>query len=221
MTLLEVNGITKAFGENEIIRETSFSVNEGDSIAFTSPSGSGKSTLLSMAGLLLTPDTGQVVAEGGVDALGLDDKALSRLRQRLFGFVFQSTQLVGSLRAVENVTAPTGFAGKLDFDANARAVELLERFGLAERLYHYPHQLSVGQKRRVAVARAMILHPRIIIADEPTNDLDEESAEVVTKALFDYAALGNALLYATHDKVLAQRASTIMTMQGKSFREAE
>ena len=221
MTLLEVKGITKSFGENEIIRETSFVVNEGDAIAFTSPSGSGKSTLLSMAGLLLTPDTGQILVEDGVDALSLDDKALSRLRQQLFGFVFQSTQLVGSLRAIENVTAPTGFAGKLDYNADERAKELLEQFGLDDRMYHYPHQLSVGQKRRVAVARAMIMRPKIIIADEPTNDLDEESANVVTKALFDYAAQGNALLYATHDRDLAKHAGTVMAMKDKVFEKAE
>ena len=220
MTLLEVRDIAKAFDESAVIEATSFAVDEGDTIAFTSPSGSGKSTLLSIVGLLLTPDEGQIVTEDGVDALTRDDKALSRLRQTLFGFVFQSTQLVGSLRAIENVTAPTGFAGRLDFDADERARELLEQFGLADRMHHYPHQLSVGQKRRVAVARAMILHPRIVIADEPTNDLDEESAQVVTKALFDYAGQGNALLYATHDRALAERAGTVMTLQGKAFKEA-
>jgi len=218
MTLLEVHGISKSFGENEIIRNTSLSVNVGDTIAFTSPSGSGKSTMLSMIGLLLTPDSGEILLEDETNALALDDKALSRLRQRLFGFVFQSTQLVGSLRAIENVTAPTGFAGKLDFDAVERAKELLEQFGLSDRMYHYPSQLSVGQKRRVAVARAMIMKPRIIIADEPTNDLDEESAHTVIDALFAYAADGNALLYATHDAALAQRAATIMTLQDKMFR---
>ena len=219
MTLLEVKDIAKSFEENEIIRATSFDVNEGDAIAFTSPSGSGKSTLLSIVGLLLTPDAGQILVEGGTDVLALDDKELSRLRQQLFGFVFQSTQLVGSLRAIENVTAPTGFAGKLDFDATERAQELLERFGLADRMYHYPHQLSVGQKRRVAVARAMIMQPRVILADEPTNDLDEESAAVVTEALFGYAAQGNALLYATHIGELASRAGTVMTMQDKAFKK--
>ena len=218
MTLLEIKGISKSFGENEIIRETSFSIQEGDAIAFTSPSGSGKSTMLSMVGLLLTPDSGEILLEDGTNALALDDKALSRLRQRLFGFVFQSTQLVGSLRAIENVTAPTGFAGKLDFDVTERAQELLEQFGLADRMYHYPSQLSVGQKRRVAVARAMILRPRIILADEPTNDLDEESAQTVIDALFAYADDGNALLYATHDADLAQRAATIMTMHDKVFK---
>ncbi len=217
MALLEVKGIAKSFDGAEIIRATSFAVEPGDIVAFTSPSGSGKSTLLSMAGLLLTPDSGQILVDGGVDALSLDDKALSRLRQRLFGFVFQSTQLVGSLRAIENVTAPAGFAGKLDFDPVERAKELLVQFGLEERLYHYPAQLSVGQKRRVAVARALLLNPQIVIADEPTNDLDEESANTVADALFAYAAQGHALLYATHDAALAARAKTLMVMKDKAF----
>lgn len=230
MAILEVQGVSKSFIDpygapdgsnvNVIIRDASFTVEEGDTFAFVSPSGSGKSTMLSMAGLLLTPDSGTILVEGGVDVATLDDAALSRLRQRLFGFVFQSTQLVGSLRAIENVTTPAGFAGKLDFDPRQRAEELLERFGLADRMYHYPHQLSVGQKRRIAVARAMLLSPKVIIADEPTNDLDDESAVTVTEALFDYVSHGNALLYATHDMQLAERASTLMTMQDKSFKKA-
>lgn len=221
MAILDIKDISKAFEENEIIRSTSLSVGEGDTVAFMSPSGSGKSTMLSMAGLLLTPDTGQILVEGGTDVATLDDAALSRLRQRLFGFVFQSTQLIGSLRAIENVTAPAGFAGKLPFDPKQRAAELLEQFGLADRMYHYPHQLSVGQKRRVAVARAMLLSPKVIIADEPTNDLDDASAESVADALFAYARQGNALLYATHDTALASRAKVLMTMQDKSFRETK
>ena len=220
MALLELKEIGKSFDDAQIIRNTSFSVDAGDVVAFTSPSGSGKSTLLSIAGLLLTPDEGKVLVEDGTDTSSLDDKALSRLRQRLFGFVFQSTQLVGSLRAIQNVTAPAGFAGKLDFDADERAKELLEQFGLADRMYHYPSQLSVGQKRRVAVARALLLRPKIVIADEPTNDLDEESAKSVVDALFSYAEQGNALLYATHDAELAARAKTLMTLQDKSFKPA-
>ena len=212
MAFLEVQDISKSFDGVEIIRPTSFRVSAGDTIAFTSPSGSGKSTLLSMVGLLLTPDAGSIVLEDG-----LDDRACSRLRQRLFGFVFQSTQLVGSLRAIENVTAPASFAGKLSFDPAERAEQLLVQFGLADRIYHYPSQLSVGQKRRVAVARALLLEPSIVIADEPTNDLDEESAKVVADALFTYAEEGHALLYATHDTALASQAATVMTMRDKAF----
>lgn len=218
MALLKLKNISKAFGGNPIIESTSFEVNPGDTIALTSPSGSGKSTMLAMAGLLMTPDSGSIIVEGGADALAFSDKQLSELRQKLLGFVFQSTQLIGSLRAIENVIAPSNFAvGKLSFNPEERAAELLERFGLADRMYHYPHQLSVGQKRRVAVARAMLLKPRIIIADEPTNDLDEESAKEVANALFEYAEQGNALLYATHVPALAKRAKTVMTLQDKTF----
>lgn len=218
MALLKLENISKAFGGNPIIESTSFEVNPGDTIALTSPSGSGKSTMLAMAGLLMTPDSGSIIVEGGADALAFSDKQLSELRQKLLGFVFQSTQLIGSLRAIENVIAPSNFAvGKLSFNPEERASELLERFGLADRMYHYPHQLSVGQKRRVAVARAMLLKPRIVIADEPTNDLDEESAKEVANALFEYAEQGNALLYATHVPALAKRAKTVMTLQDKTF----
>ena len=218
MALLKLENISKAFGGNPIIENTSFEVNPGDTIALTSPSGSGKSTMLAMAGLLMTPDSGSIIVEGGADALAFSDKQLSELHQKLLGFVFQSTQLIGSLRATENVIAPSNFAvGKLSFNPEERAAELLERFGLADRMYHYPHQLSVGQKRRVAVARAMLLKPRIVIADEPTNDLDEESAKEVANALFEYAEQGNALLYATHVPALAKRAKTVMTLQDKTF----
>lgn len=218
MALLTVEQISKSFGDNVIIRETSFAVERGDATAFVSPSGSGKSTLLSMAGLLLNPDSGRILTEDGTDALTLGDRELSRLRQRLFGFVFQSTQLIGSLTALENVTAAAGFAGKLDFRPQERGEELLERFGLADRMHHYPHQLSVGQKRRVAVARAMLLKPSIIIADEPTNDLDEESAAAVADALFQYTEDGNALLFASHLPQLASRAKTIMEMEDHVFK---
>lgn len=219
MALLEINQVSKAFGDTPVIEGTSIAINPGDTIALTSPSGSGKSTMLAMAGLLLKPDSGSILANGEVNALDLPDKELSELRQSLIGFVFQSTQLVGSLRAIENVTAPASFIkGKLPFEPEARARDLLERFGLADRMYHYPHQLSVGQKRRVAVARAMLLSPKILIADEPTNDLDIESAEEVENALFEYAEKGNALLYATHIPSLAARAKTTMTLQGKTFK---
>lgn len=217
MPLLTVKNISKSFDGNEIIHDTSFTVDEGDTLSFVSPSGSGKSTMLAMVGLLLTPDTGEIVSSDGTNMLALSDNELARLRREMFGFVFQSTQLIGSLRAVENVMAPAYFAKSLDFSPEKRAQELLERFGLGERLYYYPHQLSVGQKRRVAVARAMMLEPKIIIADEPTNDLDEDSAAIVTDALFEYAQRGNALLFATHDIPFAKKAKTMLTMEGKSF----
>lgn len=171
-----------------------------------------------MLGLLLSSTTGTVVVDGqDSDALG--DKELSRLRRETFGFVFQHTQLVGSLRAVENVMAPANFAGKLPFEARERAEQLLDGLGLDDRLMHYPYQLSIGQKRRVSVARALLLDPPIVIADEPTNDLDADSSASVADTLFERAANGGILLFATHDRELASRASRVMHLEGKTFVE--
>ena len=217
---IEAIDLGKSYGDAVVIEHTSFRVEDGESIAFVSPSGSGKSTLLSMIGLLLDPTTGSVVVDGQ-DTGKLSDDARSELRLRSFGFVFQHTQLIGSLRAWENVATPARFAGKTDFDPKQRAIQLLEQFGLSDRLYHYPHQLSVGQKRRVAVARALMLSPKGVIADEPTNDLDLESATSVADTLLDYADQGNILLYATHDLELAKRADTVMRLRDKSFQKAD
>lgn len=218
MSKLKVENLGKSYDGNVILENISFAAEPGDSIAFVSPSGSGKSTLLSMLGLLLSSTTGTVVVDGqDSDALG--DKELSRLRRQTFGFVFQHTQLVGSLRAVENVMAPANFAGKLPFDARERAEQLLDGLGLDDRLMHYPYQLSIGQKRRVSVARALLLDPPIVIADEPTNDLDADSSASVADTLFERAANGGILLFATHDRELASRASRVMHLEGKTFVE--
>ena len=218
MSKLKVENLGKSYDGNVILENISFTAEAGDSIAFVSPSGSGKSTLLSMLGLLLSSTTGTVVVDGqDSDALG--DKELSRLRRETFGFVFQHTQLVGSLRAVENVMAPANFAGKLPFGIRERADQLLDGLGLDDRLMHYPYQLSIGQKRRVSVARALLLDPPIVIADEPTNDLDADSSASVADTLFERAANGGILLFATHDRELASRASRVMHLEGKTFVE--
>ena len=218
MSKLKVENLGKSYDGNVILENISFTAEAGDSIAFVWPSGSGKSTLLSMLGLLLSSTTGTVVVDGqDSDALG--DKELSRLRRETFGFVFQHTQLVGSLRAVENVMAPANFAGKLPFGIRERADQLLDGLGLDDRLMHYPYQLSIGQKRRVSVARALLLDPPIVIADEPTNDLDADSSASVADTLFERAANGGILLFATHDCELASRASRVMHLEGKTFVE--
>ena len=218
MSKLKVENLGKSYDGNVILENISFTAEAGDSIAFVSPSGSGKSTLLSMLGLLLSSTTGTVVVDGQ-DSDALCDKELSRLRRETFGFVFQHTQLVGSLRAVENVMAPANFAGKLPFGIRERADQLLDGLGLDDRLMHYPYQLSIGQKRRVSVARALLLDPPIVIADEPTNDLDADSSASVADTLFERAANGGILLFATHDCELASRASRVMHLEGKTFVE--
>lgn len=213
---IEAIDLGKSYDDAVILEHTSFRAGEGEAVAFTSPSGSGKSTLLSMLGLLLDPSSGTIVVDGQ-DTAALSDDARSELRLRTFGFVFQHTQLIGSLRAWENVATPARFAGKLDFDPEERAKQLLCELGLEDRLNHYPFQLSIGQKRRVALARALVMKPQILIADEPTNDLDASNAASVTEALFGHAEQGGILLYATHDQQLLERATRVMRLNGKTF----
>lgn len=216
---LEARGLSKSYGDAVILEDVGFRVEGGESIAFVSPSGSGKSTLLSMLGLLLSPTAGEVLVDGEV-ASSLDDKAKSALRLQRMGFIFQHTQLVGSLRAMENVLVPADFSDEGASSARERAKGLLEKLGLGERIHHFPYQLSIGQKRRVAAARAFLMAPPIVIADEPTNDLDAESTRSVTDLLFDHVDRGGILLFATHDQTLADRASRVMRLEGKTFVEA-
>ena len=211
---LEMSGICKAYDGNDVLSDVTLALEKGKSLAIIAPSGAGKSTLLSLAGLLLTPDAGRLVIDGqDVSALGDDER--SRLRGRKIGFLFQHTQLVGTLRAWENVAVAADFShGKAGGGAaggeeavRARAIELLESFDLGNRVHYFPHQLSVGQKRRIATARALFTQPELIIADEPTNDLDEENAQRVVDALFARVKAGeSALLFATHDMNVAARA---------------
>lgn len=218
MSRLRIENLGKSYGDDVVLENISFTVGSGESIAFVSPSGSGKSTLLSMLGLLLSSSTGTVLVDDR-DSDSMGDKELSALRRETFGFVFQHTQLVGSLRAVTNVMVPANFAGRRSFDARARAEQLLGHLGLSDRLMHFPYQLSIGQKRRVSVARALLLDPPVVIADEPTNDLDAASSQSVADMLFDRVESGGILLLATHDQELAARASRIMRLEGKTFVE--
>ena len=215
--LLKLEHISKTYDEEAVLRDVSLELDCGQSVAIVAPSGAGKSTLLSIAGLLLEPTEGRVVIDG-VDASSLSEEQRCAIRAEHIGFLFQHTQLIGSLRAVDNVTLPADFAheaGKRlsDAEVESRARERLVAFGLEDRLYHFPSQLSVGQKRRIATARALFLDPKLIIADEPTNDLDEQNAQLVIEALFAPVRQGKAgLLYATHDKALAERADRIVRL---------
>lgn len=208
---IEARRVMKEYGGETVLAGCSLALAPGDFTCVTGPSGAGKSTMLSIMGLLMEPDGGTVVASGR-DCLDMGDSELSELRSRLFGFVFQHNQLVGSLRAFDNVVVPACFAGNDREQAEARARELVERFGLGSRANHFPHQLSVGQKRRVALVRALVLQPSVIVADEPTNDLDAESAEIVMEALTHHAESGGAVICATHDGKLAARAKTVLRL---------
>lgn len=209
--LVEARGVMKEYGGETVLAGCDLSIHAGQSVALMGVSGEGKSTLLSILGLLLSPSAGRL-AVAGRDITGMGDGDLSRLRAATFGFVFQHTQLIGSLRAVDNILVPACFGGADIEAATARAAHLIKRFGLVHRTQHFPHQLSVGQKRRVALARALVLAPSVLVADEPTNDLDEGTAAVVADTLLGYPDEHHAVIYVTHDPVLAGRADLILRL---------
>lgn len=210
--ILELSGIMKEYDGETVLAGCDLQLRPGDFAAVVGESGCGKSTLLSVAGLLLTPSAGSVFVEGA-DMADASDAEASAERARAFGFVFQHTQLIGSLRAIDNVLVPACFGGANMEAAAARAAEVVERLGIAHRANHFPHQLSVGQKRRVALARALVLDPLAIIADEPTNDLDEPNADAVAAVLREYAQAGHAVLVATHDARLAAAADRVLRLE--------
>lgn len=189
-----------------VLAGASLEVAPGELVAITGVSGSGKSTLLNLLGSLDRPDAGSIVW-GGSEIAALKDAALSRLRNRSLGFVFQSHHLLSEFDARENVLLPARAAGQLDRATRERALELLERVGLGERLSHRPGELSGGEQQRVAVARAMILRPRMLLADEPGGNLDRERADALHELLLDLCLdEGVAMIVVTHDRSLAARA---------------
>lgn len=207
--ILKVEALCKSYGEEIILDSTDLEIRSGESVAITGESGSGKSTLISVMGLLLEPDSGSVCLDG-TDLLALDDRGRSKIRNSNFGFIFQHTQLIGSVTVFDNVLIPALIAGKRGMEDEAR--KLLDDLGLSHRIGHYPHQLSIGQKRRVTLARALLLEPDIIFADEPTNDLDAENVDLVGDRLFSLADQGRALVVVTHDSELAKRADRIISI---------
>lgn len=197
---LQAKELCKSYDQAVILNGISLSVETGQSVSISGPSGCGKSTLMSIMGLLLRPTSGELWLDGQRIS-DLADRERSALRRRRFGFIFQSAQLIGSSTVLENVMIPAVLSR--DRGCGARARQLLERFGLADRMEHYPHQLSFGQTRRVSVARALLMEPDIIFADEPTNDLDEENAREISRILLELPRQGKALILATHDRAFA------------------
>lgn len=209
--VLEAKGIYKEYDGETIIADACVQAHAGEIVALRGESGAGKSTFLSILGLLLSPSAGTVNICGHV-CENLSDASLSKIRSNCIGFVFQHTQLIATLRAWENVNLPSLLAGEGSREQRAR--ELLVGYGLQDRLEHFPHQLSVGQKRRVALARAQLLQPAVLLADEPTNDLDRTNANKVIEFLQKAAQSGQGVLIATHDDALAACADRTITLQG-------
>jgi putative ABC transport system ATP-binding protein len=186
-----------------IVRDATFEVRAGEAVAILGASGSGKSTLLGLLAGLDVPTSGRAWI-GGEELFALSEDGRARLRGQLVGFVFQSFQLLPALTALENVMLPLELAGGKD--ASPRAAAILQRVGLAERLGHYPRQLSGGEQQRVAVARAFVTEPRLLFADEPTGNLDSETGEHIIELLFRMnRERGTTLILVTHDAELAKR----------------
>jgi len=194
-----------------ILKDISLQVAGGETLGLIGPSGSGKSTLLMVMAGLERPDTGQVVVNG-TSFNALDEDALARFRGRHVGIVFQSFHLIPTMTALENVAVPLELAGASD--ALERAAAELEAVGLGERLRHYPAQLSGGEQQRVALARALVPNPAILVADEPTGNLDEATGKQIVDLLFTkHAERGMTLVLVTHDTSLAQRCDRVVRLR--------
>jgi len=193
-----------------ILKGISLQVEAGERVGLVGPSGSGKSSLMMLLGGLERP-TGGTVRVGGQDLAVLDEDGLARFRRDNVGIVFQNFHLVPTMTALENVALPAEFAGK--DDAFERAEAGLKAVGLSHRLEHYPGQLSGGEQQRVALARALVCQPRLVLADEPTGNLDGETGRQVIALLFDLARLhGTTLILITHDAALAERCDRIVRL---------
>jgi putative ABC transport system ATP-binding protein len=217
MALIETRSLTKTYGAGDVavtaLRAVTLSVEPGAFVAVMGPSGCGKSTLLQLLGGLDRPTSGDVLIEGRALA-GLSDDALTALRRRRIGFVFQTYNLLPVLSAVENAALPLVLDGVRPAEAHARAATWLERVGLGERLRHRPGQLSGGQQQRVAVARALVADPALVLADEPTGNLDSRSADGIAQLLRQVAdTWGRSVLMVTHDPRIAAYADRIVFLK--------
>ncbi|MEJ7599750.1 MAG: ABC transporter ATP-binding protein [Kofleriaceae bacterium] len=194
-----------AMVETHALRELDLEVNEGEFLAVTGPSGSGKTTFLNIAGLLEELTGGEYLLDG-VDVKKLDDKARSRLRNEKIGFVFQSFNLIPDLDLFDNVDVPLRYRRFSRGERRKRIESALERVGLASRVKHYPSELSGGQQQRVAIARAIAGDPKVLLADEPTGNLDSQMAREVMQLLEELNAQGTVVVIVTHDPEIAARA---------------
>lgn len=215
--MIELENIYKVFSTDEIetfaLNGVSLHVKKGDFVSIIGPSGCGKSTLLNIIGHLDTPTKGIVRVEG-TDTGHMTDKELSRLRNEKFGFIFQSFHLIPSLNILQNVELPILYSReKLSSkEIRERTVSIIEKVGLVSRMKHFPSQLSGGQCQRAAIARAMMAHPHVLLADEPTGNLDSRMGREIMDLLLELNAEGMTVVMVTHDVKLAAEASVMVTM---------
>jgi len=209
-TILELDGVEKTYGTEKnpvpVLRGISLKVRAGEYVAIVGPSGSGKSTLLNILGCLDRPSAGSYHLAGD-DVATMDDRSLSRIRNTRIGFIFQSFHLVSHLTVIENVEMPLFYARVPKRERRAKAAELIEKVGLSHRLKHVPSELSGGECQRTAIARALTTAPAMLLADEPTGNLDSVTAKAILGLLGELNAAGHTVVMITHDMDIARSAS--------------
>ncbi len=213
--MINLQKVSKTFQkenmEVKVLQDVSLDVGDGEFVSIMAPSGMGKSTLLNILGCLDKPTSGEYLFDG-VPVHAMDDDDLSRIRNEKIGFVFQSFHLLPRMTAWENVILPLIYSD-VDVDMKERAFSVLTSVGLADRVDHLPRELSGGQQQRVAIARALVNSPRIILADEPTGNLDSASGREVMRAFRELHAAGTTLIVVTHDRDVAEQADRIIEMK--------
>ncbi|MBD9229186.1 MAG: ABC transporter ATP-binding protein [Prevotella sp.] len=211
--MIDIKNITKSFGSLQVLKGIDLHINKGEIVSIVGPSGAGKTTLLQIIGTLDKPDSGSIVIDG-IDVSNLSKAKLSDFRNRHLGFVFQFHQLLPEFTALENIMIPAFIAGTSQSEAKERAMELLKFMGLEDRASHKPNELSGGEKQRVAVARALVNKPAVILADEPSGSLDSKNKAELHQLFFDLRdKFGQTFVIVTHDESLA--ATTDRTIHMK------
>jgi lipoprotein-releasing system ATP-binding protein len=211
--MIRTSGITKSYGDLRVLKGIDLLINDREVVSIVGASGAGKTTLLQIIGTLDRPDSG-IVRHNGMDVSKLKGRALASFRNKNIGFVFQFHQLLPEFTALENVCIPAYIAGKGKAEAEKKASELLSFLGLSERLDHKPSELSGGEQQRVAVARALVNDPSVILADEPSGNLDSENKNELHKLFFKLRdAFGQTIIIVTHDRQLASMSDRILQIK--------
>lgn len=210
--MIEIKDLRKSFGKLEVLRGVDLSIGRGETISIVGPSGAGKTTLLQLIGTLDRPDSGSIRYDG-TELTTMNAANLANFRNKHIGFVFQFHQLLPEFTALENITIPALIAGESQSAATKKAIELLKLMGLEERAHHKPSQMSGGENQRVAVARALINRPDVILADEPSGSLDSRNKEELHKLFFDLRdRFGQTFIIVTHDEELAKLTDRTIRM---------